>query len=102
MNVKYMIGLKCRKVSRPKTSQPKPFKNGEKVNTIKSVIINPNTGNPAFTFEEYDDNYCVDTHGCILLQDNLHDQIGKLDIVRQRNVHKKRGKLNLNQKTIVT
>ena len=72
-----MIGLKCRKVSKPKTSQPKPFKNGEKINTIKSVVINPNTGNPAFTFEECDDN--------------LHDQIGKLDIARQRNVHKKRG-----------
>ncbi len=87
MNVKYMIGLKCRKVSRPKTSEPKPFKNGEKINTIKSVVINPNTGNPAFTFYECGDDYCVDTHGCILL-DMAGNQIGKLDIERQRRCHK--------------
>jgi hypothetical protein len=90
MNVKYMIGLKCRKVSRPKTAQPKPFKNGEKFNTIKGVVINPNTGNPAFTFEECDDDYCVDTHGCILMDDNLHDHVDKLDTQRQRHIHKKR------------
>lgn len=91
MNVKYMIGLKCRKASRPKTSQPKPFKSGEKFNTIKGVIINPHTGNPAFTFEE--DESWVDTHCCLLMEDNLNDQIGKLDIERQRKVHKKRGEI---------
>ena len=34
----------------------KPFKSGEKVNTVTGVTINEQTGNPAFTFEEDDSN----------------------------------------------
>ena len=84
MNVKYMIGLKCCK-------NKKSFKSGEKFNTIKGVVINPNSGNPAFTFLE--DDSCVDTHKCILMEDNLKSKVHKNDIQRQRNIHKKRKKI---------
>jgi hypothetical protein len=30
----------------------KPFKSGEKVNTIKGITINPHTDEPAYTFLE--------------------------------------------------
>lgn len=87
MNVKYMIGLKCKKVSRPKKSQPKPFKSGSKVNTIKGLVINPNTQQPAFTFVE-DESY-MDCRSVILLDDN-GKEIHQNDIERQRLVHKRR------------
>lgn len=84
MNVKYMIGLKCQK-------KKKPFKSGEKFNTIKDVVINTNTGNPAFTFLE--DDSCVDTHVCILMEDDLKSEVGKTDIQKHKNIHKKREKI---------
>ena len=87
MNAKHMIGLKCKKVSRPKHSSPKPFKSGLKVNTIKGLIINPHTNNPAFTFEE-DDTY-VDCRGVILLDDE-EKEVHQNDLDGQRQIHKQR------------
>jgi hypothetical protein len=40
----------------------KPFKSGRKVNTIKELVMNPNTGNPAATFLE--DDSVVDIRTC--------------------------------------
>lgn len=40
----------------------KPFKNGDKVVTINDICINPNTGLPAFKFEE--NSTIVDCHQC--------------------------------------
>lgn len=77
-----MIGLLCKKKS-------KPFKSGNQINTIKGVVINPNTGNPAFTFEE--DDSCVDTYQCYLVDDDaIHSPVGKTDYKRQKSIHKKR------------
>lgn len=50
------IGKKCQK-KRKRGKEPKPFKSGLKVNTIKGITINPNTGKQAYTFEE--DDSCV-------------------------------------------
>ena len=44
------IGRKCKKKS------PKPFKSGDKINTIKSVINHPHLHKPPYTFHE-DDSY---------------------------------------------
>lgn len=43
----------------------KKFKSGEKINTIKSVLINPHTSLPAYSFEE--DDSIVDQRSCIIL-----------------------------------
>ena len=40
----------------------KPFKSGEKINTVVSETINPYTGKPAYTFLE--DNSIVDQDSC--------------------------------------
>lgn len=40
----------------------KPFKSGEKINTVKGETINPNTGKPAYTFLE--DDSVVDQYIC--------------------------------------
>lgn len=45
----------------------KPFKSGEKVNTVKGLITHPFLEVPAFTFEE-DDSY-VECRRCIRVQD---------------------------------
>ena len=84
-----MVGLKCKKVSRPKGTEPKKFKSGSKVNTIKSLAINPNTNNFAFTFEE--DESVVDCRTIILLDDNLVE-VHYNDIRRQDQIHKERNK----------
>ena len=86
MNTKYMIGLKCKKKTKGK-GEPKPFKSKSKINTIKGLVINPNTNNPAFTFEE--DESFVDCRTIILL-DDCFSEIGQNDIARQKFVHKKR------------
>lgn len=39
-----------------------PFKSTFKINTVKSVVINPNTDKPAFAFHE--DDSVVDIHIC--------------------------------------
>lgn len=48
---------KCRK-----NREPKPFKSGLKVNTVKGETVNPYTGLPAYTF--YEDDSIVDKHIC--------------------------------------
>lgn len=48
-----MVGKKVWK--NPKTTtktEPKPFKSGLKVNTVKAVVVHDHTTNLAFTFEE--------------------------------------------------
>ena len=48
-----MVGQKVWK--NPKTTskfEPKPFKSGLKVNTVKAVVVHDHTPNLAFTFEE--------------------------------------------------
>ena len=51
----------------------KPFKSTLRVNTIKGVIIHPELGIPAYTFEE-DDSY-VECRRCKILN---HDEIKEL------------------------
>jgi hypothetical protein len=86
MNIKYMIGLKCKKKSK-KGTEPKKFKSGCKINTIKGLVIHPFDGNPAFIFNE-DESY-VHCHNVILLDDN-EKEVHQNDIERQRSIHKKR------------
>ena len=45
----------------------KPFKSGEKINTVKNEIVNPYTGKPAFTFLE--DDSIVDQYICKIVQE---------------------------------
>lgn len=56
-----LIGAKVRKKS------GKPFKSGEKINTVKGLTRNDHTGNTAFIFEEDDSNVeawrCVEVLG---------------------------------------
>lgn len=50
-----MIGEKVWK--HPKTTskfEPKPFKSGKKVNTVKALVVHEQTGGWGFTFEEDD------------------------------------------------
>ena len=43
--IDYLIGKKVKKLS------GKPFKNGERINTVKNILINPKTDKVALTFE---------------------------------------------------
>ena len=48
-----MIGKKVWK--NPKTDtqkEPKPFKSGRKVNTVKAIVVHDHVPHPAFSFEE--------------------------------------------------
>jgi hypothetical protein len=49
-----MIGFKVSK--KHGRNQPKPFKSGLKINTVRGVVIHDILGVPAFIFEE-DDSY---------------------------------------------
>ncbi len=54
---KKYIGKKCKKKSANYLNyNSKPFKSGEKINTIKGVINHPQLNIPAYTFIE-DDSY---------------------------------------------
>lgn len=44
----------------------KPFKSTLKTNTIKSILKNPNSGNPAFSFNE--DDSVVDIEMCKIIK----------------------------------
>ncbi len=60
-----MVGAKVWK--NPKTTskfEPKPFKSGSKVNTVKAVVLHKQTGNWGFTFEE--DESVVECFRCSL------------------------------------
>jgi hypothetical protein len=50
----FMIGKQVTKLKEGR--QPKPFKSGLKVNTVKGIISHPILGIPAFTFLE-DESY---------------------------------------------
>jgi len=65
MHVKENIGRKCRKSAWRQGKEPKPFKSGLKVNTIKGVIDHPLLAIPAYTFFE-DDSY-VECRRCKIL-----------------------------------
>lgn len=58
------IGNKTKKTSM-NNREPKPFKSGLKINTIKDVINHPQLNVPAYTFEE-DESY-VECRRCIIL-----------------------------------
>lgn len=60
-----MVGKRVWK--NPKTAskcEPKPFKSGLKVNTVKGIAIHDHTTHLAFTFEE--DNSAVECFRCSL------------------------------------
>jgi len=79
------IGKKCHKTSRPVTSQPKNFKSGSKINTIKDVVIHPILWEPAYTFEE-DDSYVacrtieiVDEPQWTPILESIHDVLVEIE-----------------------
>ena len=47
-----MIGKRVQKSRKKSTREPKPFKSGFKINTVKAVVVHPQTGEPGFTFQE--------------------------------------------------
>lgn len=59
----------------------KPFKSGKKVNTVKEVTTNPNTGMPAYTFLE--DDSVVDIRTCEDVPQGYIDLAKKLDSKRK-------------------
>lgn len=61
------IGKLVVKRSSSSGSQPKPFKSGSKVNTVKGIINHPIVNAPAYTFEE-DDTYMLCRH-CYVIDD---------------------------------
>lgn len=56
------IGCKVQKKSKSGT-EPKPFKSGLKINTVKGIMNHPQLNIPAFTFEE-DESY-VECRRCV-------------------------------------
>jgi len=58
------IGKKVMKKSHKEGNEPKPFKSGSKVNTVKGVINHPILNIPAYTFVE-DESY-VECRRCII------------------------------------
>lgn len=66
------IGKKVRKkstIGRNGNREPKPFKSGLKINTIKGIIQHPILeGEMAFTF--FDDDSYVECRRCVIVEDN--------------------------------
>lgn len=58
------IGMKVKKISK-NNNEPKPFKSGFKVNTVKDVIEHPILHIPSYIFEE-DDSY-VECRRCLII-----------------------------------
>lgn len=69
INYNNWIGKKVWKKGQIKNQEhnPKPFKSGLKINTVKGIINHPYLNVPAFTFEE-DDSY-VACATCLLVDD---------------------------------
>ena len=63
----YAPGTKVSKTTMRGDREPKPFKSGSKVNTVKEVATNPNTDRPAYLFEE--DDSVVDCYLCLESRD---------------------------------
>lgn len=57
------LGKKCHKFN-----SGKPFKSGEKVNTIRGVIIHPILNIPAYIFDE-DDSF-VECRRCVVIEND--------------------------------
>ena len=70
-NYNEMIGQRVRKCPPNSTKEPKPFKSGGKINTVKGIIEHPQLGVPAFTFVE-DDSY-VECRRCYPLYQEIVD-----------------------------
>lgn len=49
------------------SKRKKPFKSGNKTNTVSGITINPNTGKHAFVFEE--DDSIVDANICEIIEE---------------------------------
>lgn len=63
---KSWIGQKVRKASgRSNQLSSKPFKSGNKVNTVKEIVNHPQLNVPAFTFLE--DDSIVECRKCLLI-----------------------------------
>ncbi len=61
------IGKQVKKRSQKDNKlEPKPFKSGSKINTIKDIINHPILQIPAYLFEE-DDSY-VECRRCIIIE----------------------------------
>lgn len=60
---KEWVGRKVHKTSKD-GNEPKPFKSGRKINTVKEIIEHPILHVPAFTFEE--DESFVECRRCLL------------------------------------
>lgn len=58
MDYNTMIGKKVKKQRSTSQREPKPFKSGLKINTVRGIIEHPILLIPAFVFEE-DDSYVV-------------------------------------------
>ncbi len=58
LNIFGEVGIKVSKKSR------KPFKSGNKINTVSGYILNPRTGKDALMFDE--DDSIVDLQQCIV------------------------------------
>ena len=65
-NFEAMVGKQVSKSARCET-EPKPFKSGLKVNTVKGIINHPQLNIPAFTFLE-DESY-VECRRCEVVGD---------------------------------
>ena len=59
------IGRRVSKVRARPEREPKPFKSGQKVNTVRGVIEHPILRVPAFVFEE-DDSYVACKACCVV------------------------------------
>jgi hypothetical protein len=67
-----MIGVRVWK--NPKTNskhEPKPFKSGSKINTVKAVVVHQQTGGWGFTFEE--DESVVECFRCSPAPEGRYD-----------------------------
>lgn len=60
-----VIGRKVSKLRKNGTKEAKPFKSGNKINTVKAIINHPILNIPAYTFEE--DNSYVECRRCFLV-----------------------------------
>lgn len=59
------IGSRVKKISKGKC-EPKPFKSGQKINTVKGIIVHAQLNVSAFTFIE-DDSY-VECRRCVVAE----------------------------------
>lgn len=51
----------------------KPFKSGNKVNTVKGEVVHPITGRPAFTF--YEDESIVEQQMCLEYNEECQGEV---------------------------